>query len=186
MTGYALCGSFCTFSRSLEALENLIKNGYDIQPIMSRNAYETDTRFGTAESFRNRIEALCGRKIIHTVSGAEPLGPKIHLDLLVIAPCTGNTLAKAAAGITDTSVTMAYKAHVRCSRPVLIALATNDGMGANLKNLGIMAERKNTYFVPLSQDDPLNKPYSLVADFSLLEDSAEAALKGQQLRPLFI
>ena len=162
MIGYALCGSFCTLERSLTALEGLKKSGYDILPVMSEVCYNTDTRFGTAEHFRKRTEDICQRQIIHRVSDAEPIGPKLKLDALIIAPCTGNTLAKIALGITDSAVTMAAKAHVRNQKPLILAVATNDALCANLKNIGHALERKHVYLVPLGQDDPKNKPNSMI------------------------
>lgn len=185
MIGYALCGSFCTLGRSIDEMIRLKEAGHELLPIMSETAYSTDTRFGSADEISDRIVYICGRQIIHTIADAEPLGPKIRLDLLIISPCTGNTLAKLANGITDTAVTMAAKAHMRCDRPLLIALASNDAMSANLANIGRMLNRKNVYFVPLVQDDPIGKPHSLVADFSLLGEAADAAMEGKQLRPLF-
>ena len=182
--GYAFCGSYCTFDKAIASLEELRGLMPDITPIMSENAASTDTRFGTARSFTDRIEAICGRKIIKTINEAEPFGPKALLDLLIIAPCTGNTLAKLAAGITDTSVTMSAKAHMRNNRPVLIAVSTNDGLSANAANIGQLLIRKNIFFVPFYQDDPMNKPTSLIADFSLLPDAVEAALKNVQLQPV--
>lgn len=183
--GFALCGSFCTHRAALEALEGLLQSGYDIQPILSETAYSTDTRFDTAAALRERLEALCGRAPIHTIADAEPLGPARPLDALVICPCTGNTLAKLANGITDSAVTMAAKAHLRADRPLLIALASNDAMSANLGNLGVLLSRKQVYLVPLRQDDPTRKPHSLVADLSLLPEALTAALDGRQLRPMF-
>lgn len=185
MIGYAICGSFCTHSDSLAVLAGLCGR-YDVLPILSEKSASLDTRFGRAAELAARTEELCGRKNILTIQDSEPLGPKNPLDALVICPCTGNTLAKLAAGITDGTVTMAAKAHMRLSRPLVIALATNDAMAANLKNIAAMCEKKNVFFVPLRQDDPEKKPFSLVADFSLVEDSLEAALNGKQLRPLFI
>ena len=185
MIGYAFCGSFCTLSRSVRVLEELVKIGYEILPIMSETAYSTDTRFGKAESFIKEIEEICSRRIVHTVEGAEPLGPRIPLDALVIAPCTGNTLAKIASGITDTAVTMAAKAHLRSDRPLIIALASNDAMSANLGNIGKMLNRKCVYFVPMVQDDPTKKPHSLVADFSLLRPTLQNAMLGKQYRKIF-
>ena len=185
MIGFALCGSFCTLKRSFEILSSLCKT-YDVLPIMSPITYETDTRFGTAEDHITRAEELCGRKIVHTVEDAEPLGPAQPLEALVICPCTGNTLAKMARGITDTAVCMAAKAHLRSDRPLVIALASNDAMSANLGNIATLLNRKQVYFVPLKQDDPVSKPHSLVADFSLVEDALAAALDGRQLRPLFL
>lgn len=186
MIGYAFCGSFCTFEESFKELINLYERYGDIQPIMSYQAYDTDTRFGTHDEWIKRIEGVCGREIIHSIKDAEPLGPKISLDALIIAPCTGNTLAKLANGITDTPVCMAAKAHLRSDRPLLIALASNDAMSANLGNIGTLLSRKNVYFVPMRQDEPIKKPHSLVADFSLLNISLENALIGKQTRKLFL
>lgn len=185
MIGFAMCGSFCTLDKSLDVLASLCVK-YDVQPIMSQITYATDTRFGTASLFRERAEALCGHKIIHTVTEAEPLGPDRPLDALVICPCTGNTLAKLAHGITDTSVCMAAKAHLRANRPLIIAAASNDAMSANLSNIATLLNRKHVYFVPMHQDDPVKKPHSLVADFSLVEPALDAALEGKQLRKLFL
>ncbi len=186
MIGYAFCGSFCTFAESFAVLSELKSKYDDIIPIMSYNAYNTDTRFGKSEEWIAKIEKLCGKRIINTIEDAEPLGPKISLDALVIAPCTGNTLAKLANGITDTPVCMAAKAHLRSDRPLVIALASNDAMSANLGNLGRLLTRKNVYFVPMKQDDPIKKPHSLVADFSLLPITLENALLGKQIRKLFL
>ena len=186
MIGYAMCGSFCTFGDSYESLSILKKTYTDIQPIMSYNAYNTDTRFGKCEDWIKRIEDICERPIINTIYDAEPLGPKVSLDALVIAPCTGNTLAKLASGITDTPVCMAAKAHLRSDRPLLVALASNDAMSANLGNIGKLLNRKNVYFVPMKQDDPIKKPHSLVADFKLIPESLEMALNDQQKRKLFL
>ncbi len=186
MIGYAICGSYCTHAASLKALEKLVSDGYDIQPILSERAYTTDTRFGKAEDLRKKIEELCGRQIIHTVEAAEPLGPKTPLDALIIAPCTGNTLAKIANGITDTSVTMAAKAHLRRDKLLLISLATNDGMSQNLGNIAKLITRKSVYFVRLRQDDPEGKPHSLVADMSEIPEALAAAFEKKQMRPLFI
>ena len=186
MIGYAFCGSFCTLKDSLAVLEELSNKGYEIQPIMSEAVYKTDTRFHLAEEFRLEVERLTGRQVIHTVADAEPLGPATPLEALIIAPCTGNTLAKMASGITDTAVTMAAKAHLRCDRPLLIALATNDAMSQNLGNIGKLLNRKSVYFLPMKQDSPKNKPHSLVADFSRLPEAYEAMKRGEQLRPLFL
>lgn len=186
MIGYAFCGSFCTLSSSLAELERLLSAGHEVQPIMSENAYSIDTRFFRVSDLRERIESLCSREIIHTVSAAEPLGPKNPLDYLIISPCTGNTLAKIANGITDTAVTMAAKAHLRCDRPTLIALASNDAMSQNLGNIAKLITRKSIYFVPLTQDDPRGKPHSLVADFSRLGESFLAMKEERQIRPLFV
>ena len=186
MIGYAFCGSFCTHKESLKHLEKLASLGEEIVPIMSECVFSTDTRFGTCKELIGKVEALCNRKVIHTIKDAEPLGPAVPLRLLIIAPCTGNTLAKIAMGITDTAVCMSAKAHLRQNRNLLIALASNDAMSANLKNIGTLLNRKNIYFVPMKQDDIEKKPHSLVADFDLLEESYEAALMGIQPRPLFI
>ena len=186
MIGYALCGSFCTFEHSLNVLQKLVGQGYEVQPIMSEIAYATDTRFGDCAAWKTRIETLCDRPIIHTVPSAEPLGPAVALDALVICPCTGNTLAKMANGITDTPVCMAAKAHLRTDRPLLIALASNDAMSANLGNIGTMLRRKQVFFVPMVQDDPVSKPHSLVADFALVPEALAAAMEGRQLRKLFL
>ena len=186
MIGFAMCGSFCTHSDAAEALRKLLAKGYEIQPIMSECAYSTDTRFHLAEDFRCEIEVLTGRKIIHTVEDAEPLGPTSPLEALIIAPCTGNTLAKLANGITDTAVTMAAKAHLRQDRPLLIALATNDAMSQNLGNIAKLICRKSVYFVPMKQDSPKNKPHSLVCDFTLIPDCIKAIEQRKQLRPLFL
>ena len=152
---------------------------------MSERAYSTDTRFAEAKKFRERVSALCGREVIHTVEAAEPLGPKLVLDALVIAPCTGNTLAKIATGVTDTAVTMATKAHLRCDRTLLLAVATNDALSQNLKNLGVLVTRRSVYLVPMLQDDPIGKPHSLVAAMEEIPEALAAAMEGRQLRPIF-
>ena len=186
MIGYAICGSFCSFSLTLAALEGLVKAGHEIQPIMSERAFSLDTRFWLASEFRERVETICGRRVIHSIVDAEPLGPKTPLDALIIAPCTGNTLAKMAHGITDSSVTMAAKAHLRQDRALLIALCTNDGMSQNLANIAELLKRRSVYFVPMIQDDPEKKPHSLVANFDLLPAALSAMEQGKQLRPLFL
>ena len=185
MIGYAICGSFCTHAKSLDTLARLCAK-YDVLPIISEKSASLDTRFGKARDLLSATEKLCGRKNVLDVVCAEPLGPKTPLEALVICPCTGNTLAKIALGITDGAVTMAAKAHARLSRPLLIALASNDAMGANLKNIATLSEKKNVFFVPMVQDDPEGKPFSLVADFSLVDDALTAAMQGKQLRPLFL
>ena len=186
MIGYAFCGSFCTFGASFAQFEKLCQAGYDVQPIMSENAYSTDTRFFEAAKFRKMLEDTAGREVIHTVADAEPLGPSKRLECLIISPCTGNTLAKLALGITDTAVTMAAKAHLRCDGLTLIALASNDAISANLKNIAAMLSRKSVYMLPMKQDNPVGKPHSLVADFSLMGEALEAMRSGKQLRPLFL
>lgn len=182
--GYAFCGSYCTFEKAIGALQQICEIYNNVTPIMSENAYKTDSRFGTAQSFIDRIETICGKNIIHTIEQAEPIGPQALLDLLIIAPCTGNTLAKLSSGITDTSVTMAVKAHLRNERPILIAVSTNDGLSGNASNVGALLNRKNVYFAPFYQDDPVKKPSSIVADFNLLPEAAEAALNGIQMQPM--
>ena len=185
MIGFAFCGSFCTIGEALVEMEKLCLH-YPVQGIVSENVFKTDTRFGTARELCARIEALTGKDVIHTIVEAEPLGPARPLEALVICPCTGNTLAKMAAGITDSAVTMAAKAHLRSNRPLVIALASNDALSANLKNIGAMLTRKNVYFVPMRQDDPEKKPHSLVADFTQLPECLEYAIKGRQHTPLFL
>lgn len=184
--GYCFTGSFCTFSRSYKVLESLVARGYDIQPIMSENAYYLDTRFSLAEDFSRSVEQLTKRKVIHTIVDAEPLGPKEPLDLLIVAPCTGNTLAKFCNGITDTAATMAIKAHLRQDRPTLLAVATNDAMSQNLSNIKKALSRKSVYLVPMKQDSPINKPHSLVAEFELIPECIEALERGEQLRPIYL
>ena len=182
--GLAMCGSFCTFSHVLDAFETLDQELYELVPIMSQASFETDSRFGPAAQFRERLETLCGREIVHTIKEAEPFGPKKLLDALVIMPCTGNTLAKLAHGITDSAVTMAAKAHLRNGRPLVLAISTNDGLSGSAENIARLLNRKNVYFVPFGQDDPAKKPCSLQADFSLMYASVEAAMAGAQLQPI--
>lgn len=184
--GFALCGSFCTHSEVLEELEKLTGEYETVIPIVSETSAATDTRFGTAEAFLSRIEALTGRKPIDSIEKAEPIGPKALLDILVIAPATGNTIAKLAAGITDTAVTMAAKAHLRNGRPVVVAMASNDGLSAGAKNIGELLVRKHYYFVPFGQDNAQGKPCSLMADFSQISATVDAALQGRQLQPLLL
>lgn len=186
LVGFAMCGSFCTHARALAAMRGLRNAGYELQPILSPIAATTDTRFGRADALLQEVESICGRPPITTVVDAEPLGPTHPLDALVIAPCTGNTLAKMAHGITDTSVTMAAKAHLRADRPLVIALASNDALSANLANIATMLSRKSVYFVPLLQDDPQGKPHSLVSQIERVPETLAAALCGRQLRPLFL
>jgi len=182
--GFALTGSFCTFKAAISALEKLKNTGCKIIPIMSETAYSTDTRFGSATDFTAQIEDISQNKIIHSISSAEQIGPKKLLDLMIIAPCTGNTLAKLACGIADTSVTLGAKAHLRNNRPLLIGVSTNDGLANAAKNIGVLHNNRNYYFVPYSQDDCFGKPNSLVADFSQIILAAEAALSGIQLQPM--
>ena len=182
--GFAITGSFCTFSRVMKELERLAGTGANIVPIMSEMSYNTDTRFGTAESFRTKMTGICNREIIKSVKEAEPIGPKGYLDMLIIAPCTGNTLAKMASGVTDSSVSMAAKAHLRNQKPVLVAVSTNDGLANAAKNIGLLLNNKNIYFVPFGQDDPEKKPCSLVADMTKIVPAAELAMEGKQLQPI--
>lgn len=185
MIGYCFCGSFCTVGKSVGVLRTLAAEGNAVLPIMNESVYETDTRFGKAKDTIKSVEDICKKPVIHTIVDAEPLGPEISLDMLVVAPCTGNTLAKLAAGITDSPVTMAVKAQLRCNRPVVIALATNDALSANLKNIGLLMSRKNIYFVPMKQDDPEKKPHSLVCDFDMLKSTMLSAFAGRQIMPIF-
>ena len=184
--GFAFCGSFCTMSGALAALEQTAAQFGPVTPIVSETGAATDTRFGAAHDFMREMERICGRRVISTIAGAEPIGPKGLLDVLVVCPCTGNTLAKLAHGVTDTSVTMAAKAHLRNGRPLVVAIATNDGLAGSAPNLGAMLGRKNVYFVPFGQDDHVGKPASLVADFSLLPQTVEAACRGEQLQPVLL
>ncbi len=182
--GYAFCGSFCTISQSVKALKELAKSNIKIKPIMSEIVYKTDTRFGKAADLIETVEEVCGEKIIHDIPAAEPIGPKNLLDIIIVAPCTGNTMAKIALGITDTPVTMAVKAHLRNNKPVVLGIATNDALGASAKNLGLLHNMQNIYFVPYGQDDAEGKNNSLVCNFSLIPETLEAALKGKQIQPV--
>ena len=181
--GIAMCGSFCTFEKVLTAMEQW-SHHYDLTAILSETAASTDTRFGKAADFITRLERITGKAVIRTIADAEPIGPQKLFDVLVIAPCTGNTLAKLAHGITDTAVTMAAKAHLRNGRPLCIAFTTNDGLSVTLQNVGVLLTRKNIYFVPFYQDDPIGKPNSLSADFTKLEQTFQSAVDHNQLQPL--
>lgn len=183
--GLAICGSYCTFEKVLPAAEALTAD-FDLTAIMSENAAGIDTRFGCAENMRTRLGEISGREVISTITAAEPIGPKKLLDVLAVAPCTGNTLAKLACGIADTAVTMACKAHLRNGRPLVISVSTNDGLAANAKSIGELLARRNIYFVPFRQDDPVKKPDSVIGDLSLLKDTILAALEGRQLQPLLL
>lgn len=185
-TGFALCGSFCTFEKAIHQMEKLVSAGISVTPIMSQTAYSTDTRFGKTEEINSRIEELCKNRIIHTITDAEPIGPKRMFDILLVAPCTGNTLAKLANGITDTAVTMACKSHLRNSSPLVLAVSTNDALGASAQNIGRLLNYKNIFFVPMKQDDPINKPRSIVADFELIPSAINHALQGKQLQPILL
>lgn len=182
--GFAMTGSFCTFARIFPQAEYLRSLGAELQPILSYNAYDLDTRFFPAAEVRARLEGICQKEIWHTLQQVEPIGPRKLLDLLIVAPCTGNTLGKLAAGIIDTPVTMAVKSQLRNSRPVLLAVSTNDGLGASARNIGTLMNVRDFYFVPYEQDDPDGKPASLVANMELIAHAAAAALAGGQLPPL--
>ena len=183
--GFALCGSFCTFSKAILQVRELVDAGYDVTPVMSFHSYNLDTRFGKAVDFVNQLEEITGHNVLHTIEDTEPVGPKKMFDLLVVAPCTGNTLAKLSLGIVDTPVTMAVKSHLRNGRPVVVAVSTNDALSNSAKNIGALMNRKHYYFVPMSQDNYEKKPASVVADFSKIGDTVQAALQGEQLQPLF-
>ncbi len=182
--GFAISGSFCTFARILEEIETLKAAGMDITPILSFNAATLDTRFGTAAEFTEKLTELTGHRPLTTLTEVEPIGPKALFDVLVCAPCTGSTLARLACGLSDTPVSLAVKSHLRRSRPVVIAVSTNDALGASMRNIALLKNTKHLYFVPLRQDDPVNKPNSLVADFSLIESTIAAARAGTQIQPL--
>lgn len=183
---YVICGSFCIMERSIKEMEKLSKSGYEIIPIMSYNAFNWDTKFGKALDFRLKIENICGKQIIHTIPDAEPIGPKKMADIMLIAPCTGNTLAKLTNGITDTPALMAAKSHLRINRPLVIALATNDALGASAQNLGKILNTKNVYMVPLKQDSPTAKPHSMVSNFDLISETIDMAMNNKQIQPCFI
>ena len=184
--GFAFCGSFCTYDRAMRALEQVKARFGDVTPIVSEASAATDTRFGPAHEFMREMERICDKRVIDTMVKAEPIGPKKLLDVLVICPCTGNTLAKLAGGITDSTVTLAAKANLRNGRPLVLCPATNDALAASAKNIGALLDKKNVYFVPFRQDDPQGKPTSVVADFSLVPDAISAALEGRQLQPLLL
>ncbi len=184
--GFAITGSFCTFSKVFPEIERVVKEGAKVVPIMSEISYNTDTRFGKAKEHIERLEQITGEKVIATIRDAEPVGPKKLLDVLVVAPCTGNTIAKIANGIADSSVTLAVKSHLRNKRPVVIAASTNDGLANNAKNIGVLSNMKNIYLVPIGQDDWVEKENSLVADMKQIVPVTEAALDGKQLQPIII
>lgn len=182
--GVAFTGSFCTFREAIEVLEELKKEGGNLYPILSEQSQITDTRFGKAEDFRKEIESIAGRKAFDSIETAEPIGPKGFLDLLILMPCTGNTIAKLAGAITDGPVLMAAKAHMRNEKPILISISTNDALGMNFKNIGLLMNSKHVYFVPFGQDSPVKKPNSMIARLEYLIPAAEAALDGKQLQPV--
>lgn len=183
--GFALCGSFCTFSAVFPVMRKLSEE-YDLIPIFSQAVSTVSSRFGIPEEFGARAEDICGRPPLDTIAQVEPIGPKKLLDALVIAPCTGNTLAKLSHSIADTPVTMAAKSHLRNARPIVVAVSTNDGLAGAAENIGRLLARKHYYFVPFRQDDPVGKPTSLVADFSALPEALRLALEGKQLQPILL
>ncbi len=184
--GFGLTGSYCTLEKTMPYIKELIEAGAEVIPIMSTAVLNTDTRFGKADSWRTQIEEICGQKIVSTVVEAEPIGPKKLLDVMIIAPCTGNTMAKLACGITDTAVLMAAKAQLRNQRPVVIAISTNDGLSINARNLGILLNSRNMYLVPFGQDSPKVKANSIVAHFPLIRATISAALEGRQIQPILV
>ena len=183
--GFAVCGSFCTFDKVFPAMEALVSQ-HTLIPIFSQTSYTTDSRFGAHQVHIQKAEQICGQEVLHTIEQVEPIGPKKLLDALIIAPCTGNTLAKLAHSIADGPVTMAAKSHLRNNRPVIVAVSTNDALAGAAENIGKLLARKNYYFVPFGQDDPEKKPTSIVADFSLIPDTLQAALEGRQLQPMLL
>ncbi len=184
--GFALTGSHCTLEKVFPHLQRLVAEGADVLPIVSEAVATTETRFGTPESWLNRLYQITGKRPLRRIAEVEPVGPQKLVDVLVVAPCTGNTMAKLANGITDTPVLMACKAHLRNQRPVVLAISTNDGLGMNAKNLGLLLNTRNIYFVPFGQDNPDAKPNSLDSDLGLLVPAIEAALSGRQLQPILI
>ena len=181
--GFAMTGSFCTWAKVVEVMERLAQ-AYEIYPILSPISCQSNNRFGNAKDWIQRIEGICGRQVWRTIEDVEPIGPKNLLDLLLIAPCTGNTLGKLAGGITDTCVLMAAKANLRNGNPLVLAVSTNDALGASARNIGLLMNAKNIYLTPMAQDAPENKPSSLVARFDRIPETLEAALQGRQLQPV--
>ena len=184
--GFILTGSFCTFSKTIPKMKELIEKGAEVIPIMSFNSYNLDTKFGKAQDFINEIEEITGKKIIHTIQEAEPIGPKRLTDIMVVAPCSGNTMAKLACDIIDTPATMAVKSHLRNNLPVVIAPSTNNGLSGNAKNIGILLNRKHYYFVPFRQDNPITKPRSIVFDSEYIVKTIESALEDKQIEPILL
>lgn len=183
--GFAMCGSFCTYGQVFPIMETIAKK-HTVIPIFSQISYTTDSRFGTHEKHIDMAESICNRKVLHTIEQVEPIGPKKLLDALIIAPCTGNTLAKLAHSIADGPVTLAAKSHLRNGRPVIIAVSTNDALAGAGENIGKLLGRKHYYFVPFGQDDAFNKPTSMVADFTKIPDTLAAALEGKQIQPVIL
>ncbi len=184
--GFVLTGSFCTFSKVIPKIKELIELQAEVVPVMSFNSYQMDTKFGKAKDFINEIESITGKEIIHTIQGAEPIGPKGMTDVMVIAPCSGNTMAKLACDIIDTPATMAAKSHLRNNRPLVIAPSTNNGLGGNAENIGKLLNRKNYYFVPFRQDNPITKPRSIVFDSEYIIKTIEEALEEKQISPILL
>ncbi len=184
--GFVFTGSFCTFSKTIPKMKELIDKGAQIIPIMSYNSYKMDTKFGRAQDFIDKIETITGKKIIHTIQEAEPIGPKGLTDIMVIAPCSGNTMAKLACDIIDTPATMAVKSHLRNDLPVVIAPSTNNGLGANAINIANLLNRKHYYFVPFRQDNPITKPRSIVFDSEYIIKTIEYALDNEQIEPILL
>lgn len=182
--GIAFTGSFCTYKAAIEETKHMAEEGAQLYPIMSFQSQQIDSRFGKSDDFQTQIEDICGRKIINSIEAAEPIGPNGFLDILIIMPCTGNTIAKLANGITDSPVLMAAKAHMRNEKPLLISVSTNDALGMNFKNIGLLMNCKHIYFVPFGQDAPKKKPNSMIAHIDLLIPAAKAALEGRQLQPV--
>ncbi|HZK27395.1 MAG TPA: dipicolinate synthase subunit B [Thermoclostridium sp.] len=184
--GFGLTGSFCTLDKALVQMERLAFLGADILPVVSYMVKSTDTRFGSAQYFLDKIRIIAGKDYIDTIVNAEPIGPSTKLDLMVVLPCTGNTLSKLATGITDTPVTMACKAHLRNNRPLLLGIATNDGLGSNAKNIGLLQNTKNIFFIPFRQDSPEKKYTSLICRMDLFINAVEASLEGEQIQPVLV
>ena len=184
--GFVLTGSFCTFSKVIPKMKEILKQGAEILPIMSFNSYHLDTKFGKANDIVEEIEEITGREIIHTIMDAEPIGPKKMTDIMIIAPCSGNTMSKLACDIIDTPATMAAKSHLRNSRPLVIAPSTNNGLSGNAENIGKLLNRKHYYFVPFRQDNPITKPRSIVFDAEYIIKTLEYALEGEQISPILI
>lgn len=182
--GFALTGSFCTFEKAVKQIEKFVSEGFNVIPIMSFNAAGIDTRFGKAKYFTETIEKITDNKVINTIEDAEPIGPKNMTDLLIVLPCSGNTLAKLALGIYDTPVTLAVKSHLRNQKPVLIGVSSNDSLSASAKNIGALLNYKHYYFIPMRQDDPVKKPFSVVCDFDKAYESAILALQEKQMEPI--
>ena len=182
--GFAVTGSFCTFNKSIEQIKKLVDSGANVFPIMSFNSYKLDTKFGKAEDFKNKIKNITNKEIICSIQEAEPIGPKEMFDLLVIAPCSGNTISKLANDIIDTPVTMAVKSHLRNNKPVVIGISTNNALSGSAENIGRLLNRKNYFFVPFREDDPYKKPKSMVADFEKIPETLECALNGKQIQPI--